>query len=175
LVPQLNDEAWDDLEKRLILKYYKKGDYINKAGEIINAVSFIEKGIARVYETVDEKEVIGYFFVENEFVAEYESFIMQKPAKCFIDVLEDSSVWELSYTDVQELYSKHHLLERFGRIISEYLFIELSDRNSELTTLSPEERYLKLITQKIPLPPLLFVSLLIILTLTPPPPQQPSH
>jgi CRP/FNR family transcriptional regulator, anaerobic regulatory protein len=147
LIPDVDELAWQDFVSRLKTVTYRKGDVISCAGEVNNYVLFLNKGIARIFSEYDGKEVSGYFFMENEFVAEYESFITRKPAKCSIDALEDCEALKFSYDDTQQLYKRHHQIETFGRLIAEFLFIDLSDRNAELTTLSPEERYLLLLKQ----------------------------
>jgi CRP-like cAMP-binding protein len=81
---------------------------------------------------------------ENEYLAQYDSFLTRTPSAGNIDALEDCELINLSYDDIQKLYESFPVFERFGRKVAEMLFIMISSQTNRLLTLSPEERYQQL-------------------------------
>ncbi len=140
-LPGLQEEDWYALEKRLNIQYIKKGELLTRQGDVCRNVSFINKGLLRMYYVVDGKEICTGFAPENEYLAQYDSFLMQQPSAGNIDALEECELINLSYIDMQALYKAHPVFEIFGRKIAEMLFIMISSQTTRLLTLDPEERY----------------------------------
>lgn len=141
LVPGLQDEDWNELQKKLSVQQLNKGGFLNRSGEICRQVSFINKGLLRLYYLADGREICTGFVAENEYIAEYESFLTHRPSLLSIDALEDCELINLSFDDMQAMYRSRPVFEIFGRKIAETLFIMFSSHNTRLLTLSPEERY----------------------------------
>jgi CRP-like cAMP-binding protein len=78
----------------------------------------------------------------------YESFLSQRPMTYTIEAVEDTDLWSISKRDVQAMYDAHPEMDRFGRLIAEYLFIFITDMNHALATMSPEDRYLRMIKNR---------------------------
>lgn len=148
IIPELNEEMWNDMQGHAIVHHYKKGDLYISPGEQENFVTFISKGGFRYFSVVDEKELVCEFVFENNYLSEYESFLRRTPAKVFIQALEDSTVVKFHYESVQGCYAKYPLIERFGRLIAEKFLIDAIDRMNSLLSSSPEERYNKLAEEK---------------------------
>lgn len=140
-IPQLQDDEWDCLQRQLTFQFVKKGELLTRNGEICKQVSFINKGLLRMYYLVDGKEVSTAFVRENNHLAQYDSFLTRQPAAGNIDALEDSELINLSYDNMQKLYDEKPVFQIFGRKIAEMLFIMVSSQTNSLLTLTPEERY----------------------------------
>jgi CRP/FNR family transcriptional regulator, anaerobic regulatory protein len=141
LVPDLQEDDWKIMEQKLTVQHLKKGDYLTRQGEIARQVSFINKGLLRMFYLVDGKEICTGFSCENEYVSSYASFLTHQPSAENIDVLEDCELINLSFDDMQVLYKTKPVFETFGRKIAEMLFIMISSQANRLLTLTPEERY----------------------------------
>lgn len=149
LMPGLSPGDWGALEQCLQLQQFRKGEFLIRNGEVSRTVSFINKGIVRLFYLSDGREICTGFVAENEYVSAYASFLTQTPSAENIEALEDTEVVQLSYTDMQRLYRSHPVYEKFGRKIAESLFIMVSMQTAGLLTLSPEERY-RTITEQQP-------------------------
>jgi CRP/FNR family transcriptional regulator, anaerobic regulatory protein len=145
LLPNMQDEAWKALEERFTIQYLKKGELLTAANEICREVSFINKGLLRMFYLVDGKEISTGFMCENEYIAQYDSFITRQPSAGNIDALEDCELINLSYNDMQYIYNAYPVFEIFGRKIAEMLFIMVSSQTARLLTLNPELRYQSLL------------------------------
>ena len=122
-------------------KIYKKGEFFLEEGRVCKHVGFVAKGLMRFYINHDGEEKIYDFSQENEYVCNYESFLPQKPSSKIIQALEDSTVFVISYNDLQSLYAKIREGERFGRIAIEFVFLQLLQDLSSFYTETPEVRY----------------------------------
>jgi CRP-like cAMP-binding protein len=145
LVPQITETELEALEACLLIRSIEKGDFIVKAGQVCQSVSFINKGMARVYYTFNGRDISIGFVGAGEYTSEYESFLTRKPAAQNIGALTDVEVVDLAFDDMQRLYNQYPVFQEFGRKICEKLFIMLNQRNTALLALSPEDRYRNMI------------------------------
>ncbi len=141
LVPSVKEEEWAVIQEKFTIQQLKKGEYLTRNGEVSRCVSFINKGLLRMYYIVEGKEICTGFMRENEYTSSYASFLTRQPSAENIDALEDCELINLSYTDMQSVYQSHPVFEIFGRKIAEMLFIMISSQASRLLTMDPEERY----------------------------------
>lgn len=143
---KLDDPAWNDMQQRLVHRSYKKKQLFIAEGKVCKELAFICKGSFRCYKIIDGIEVSTYFSFEHDWVSAYTSFLRKAPSFIGIEAMEDSEVLMLTYDDLQYLYNHYPAFERFGRLISEYLICCYDDRMLSLLLKTPEERYLKTLT-----------------------------
>lgn len=141
LVPAISHADWDALEERLTVQHLKKGQFLVRSGEVCGQVSFVNKGLLRMFYLVEGKEICTAFVAENNFISEYASFLTHTPSAQNIDALEDSQLINLSFDNMQELYQSHPVFEIFGRKIAERLYLLLSKHKTGLLAHTPEQRY----------------------------------
>jgi CRP-like cAMP-binding protein len=134
-----------------------KGELLATEGKVCQYVYFLEKGCLRGYYNLDGKEVTYWFAFENNFVTSFFSFITRKAGIENIQVLEDCTLWAISYEDLQKLYGKHSDIERLGRIMHERYYVMLEERFVSNHFKEAKERYDNLMTnaphilQRVPL------------------------
>lgn len=142
------EEEWKAHERLLKRKFIKKGDYLLKAGDVCNHVTFINAGYFRVYHNLGEEELTDNFAFEGNYVTDYPSFVSRRPTDDNIVAMEDAEVLLLEYKDLQEAYEQYPVWQKFGRMIAEYILLFVVDRNKALLFLTPEERYVKLMKDR---------------------------
>jgi CRP-like cAMP-binding protein len=127
----------------------KKGDFFNMQSMVCNDLGLVVKGIFRIYyadpETSQEKNI--FFFSENQFVVSFRSFITQKACYYFIQAMEDSELFYITYRDLSALYQTHPRWANFGRLLAELFFTYSQSRAEELLFLTHEERYVRLLKE----------------------------
>ncbi len=141
LVPSITEADLNAMEERLTVQRLKKGEFLVRIGEVCRQVSFVNKGLMRMFYIEDGKEICTGFVAEHNFISEYSSFLTRTPAEQNMDALEDSELINLSFDNMQALYQSHPVFEIFGRKIAEYLYILLSKYNTSLRAHTPEQRY----------------------------------
>lgn len=133
--------------KHLKPQKLKKNEQLLMAGEVCRAMALIETGALRYYSATDKGEQNYWFAFEGQWLGDYGSFLSGKPSLHYIQALEDTVIFTLNYSNMQELYQKGRNFEKFGRLIAEQLFLSVSASWADLSSLSAESRYLKLLQQ----------------------------
>lgn len=141
----LKTDEWADLEGQLIIKEFAKGDFLIRQGQVENFIYFLNKGATRNYFLQDGKEFTVDFLFPGEFVTAYYSFITREPSNVFIELLENAEVVMLSYSTLQEFYTKYKNGEKIGRLMAEYQYTKRLRREMDLLSRTAEERYQSLL------------------------------
>ncbi len=116
-ISPLSAEAIKELTSRIKSKTFKKGEIINKEGQICRNLYFINKGLVKHYYTHKGRIFIIRFFSEKNVFTVLDSFIQQAPAVFNTITLETTETIQLSYDDIQELCKAHHCFETIIRNI----------------------------------------------------------
>ncbi|MGY3795720.1 Crp/Fnr family transcriptional regulator [Aquimarina sp. 433] len=144
----MNYADWDFFSSKLQKKTVKKKSDLIKVGMIENYLSFISEGIVRFYIPKEETDLTFGFLFENEFVTAYDSFITQTPSLYQIETLTKTTLWRISYKDLQEVYKKTESGNFIGRRMAENMFLIKSKREVSLLSKTAEERYLDLFSER---------------------------
>ncbi len=103
-------------------------------GEISDKIFFIESGILREFSfsdaDADEKVQTHWILGENEWIYQVESYIIEKPASCYIQALTKLSGFYLSKKNLQVLVSEIPSLSIVILNIYEKYLLQLEYRNS---------------------------------------------
>lgn len=139
----LSPEEEAILLSKVRLRKYLKGQYVVQHGDICKYESFVLSGCLKTfYVDQDGQEHIVMFAVENWWTADLGSFITQTPADFNVQCLENSSLAQMAYEDLQQLYHQIPKLERFFRIIIQKAFVASQKRVVHNFSLPARERYL---------------------------------
>ncbi len=137
----LNDKDISDSTPFWKAKKISKGDYFNMQSMVCKDLGLVVKGIFRIYyrnpETNEDKNI--FFFSENQFVVSFRSFISQTACWYFIEAMEDSEIFFISYNDLNGLYDTHPNWAKFGRILAESFFSIAQTRTEEFIFFSHEQ------------------------------------
>ncbi|UUV21460.1 Crp/Fnr family transcriptional regulator [Paenimyroides aestuarii] len=129
---------------------FKNKTMLIKPGDEAHFTYFVLKGILRSY-TIDDNGTIHIlsFATPGWWMADMYSYLTDKPAILYVDVIEECEVLILQKSDVENLYSKVPKLERFFRILTENNLVANQQRVLDKMALTAEERYEKFL-QKYP-------------------------
>jgi CRP-like cAMP-binding protein len=136
----------EENEKELFLKAFKpisikKNDYFLQSTNVCSKIGFLSKGLVRYYVFKDDEEATLEFTKEGEFIADYESFLTQKPSLQNIQALEDCELLVIDNDSLQKLYAVSKNANYLGRVIIEHRFIVMVSQLVTLHRYSPQERY----------------------------------
>jgi CRP-like cAMP-binding protein len=145
----LNEECWNDFTSYFTIRRVKKGEILLNIDEVCKHVYFVNSGLLRCYYfNAEGKEITGEFFNENKFLTDYFSFSTQQKSATAIQALEETELISIPRPGIYTMYDKYHAGERFGRLIAERSFIELMNSILIEKTMSPEQRYKKLLSER---------------------------
>lgn len=125
----------------LNVKKIKKKELIFKAGEINDTITYVNKGLLRVYLINEGKEINTWFINENSFFMSMKSFYYNIPTNEFIEALEDSEIITINKETYEMLLKVNHDLSLFA--INE-LYIKLceyQDQCLSLRFMNAEKKY----------------------------------
>jgi CRP-like cAMP-binding protein len=144
-IRQMIDISDAEMEKFLSqtsLKVYKKQSLLSLPEVIPNDIFFINKGILRVMITDNEGvEHTIHFALENQFIADYSSFIRQQPSIYTLQAIEEMEVVVLPRSAIEWGYQNLQEGQKLGRLIAEFYFIYQDNRIKNSYSRTPKERY----------------------------------
>ncbi|WP_460553214.1 Crp/Fnr family transcriptional regulator [Hymenobacter daeguensis] len=146
-MPELTDADWQPLAEALRSRQLVRGEHFVQAGQRVPVLALLLKGACRLYyPRPDGEERTTYFFFENHLFGDYPGCLTGQPSQLSIQALADTELLEFDYAVLRQLYDERPVYERFGRLVAEYHLLGTDARLTEQLLLSPEERYLALLT-----------------------------
>lgn len=120
----------------------KKRQFIVQPNFVVKNRNYVLKGAFRAY-VIDDKgqDFTISFAIEDWWITDYNSYILQKPATMFVVALEDSTILEITYEKEQALKQSNHKFETFFRIRAERTAAFMQQRIISNLTQTAEERY----------------------------------
>jgi CRP-like cAMP-binding protein len=137
----LSEAAEMDLGNALKKTELPKNSLLITEGSVCHQLYFLEKGCLRGYYNLEGKEITHWFAFENNFVTSFYSFISRKPGIDNIQLIEDATLWSVSFETLQKLYDQHQDIERMVRIINERYYVMLEERLISAQFKTATERY----------------------------------
>ncbi len=135
----------------------KKRQFIVQPNFFVKHRYYVLQGAFRAYVVDDDgQDTTIAFAIEDWWITDYNSYILQKPATMFVVALEDSIILEISYEKEQLLKKQNHKFETFFRIRAERTAAFMQQRIISNLTQSAQERYenfiakYSLVMQRIP-------------------------
>lgn len=149
-IATISDADWAFFTSKLTRRVIPKKHIFLKLHDIENHISFIESGVVRLFIPKEnpEKEITFGFSFTDQFVSAYDSFLTQSPSAYELQALTDTTLFSMSYADLQDVYKNTQIGNLIGRLTAERLFLIKSRREQHLLNLTAEERYLKLFKER---------------------------
>ncbi len=138
----ISEEEMEGLLKDCYTKKFKPKDFLSHQEEISNDIFFICSGITRsiILDHHGEEHTI-HFSLENQFVADYSSFMLKTPAANSIQAIEETEVVVMPRSAIEWGYANLKQGDRMGRLIAEYYFIYFDNRLKNQYAFTPAQRY----------------------------------
>jgi CRP-like cAMP-binding protein len=119
----------------------KKGDYFLKADQTNEYIGFIRKGLVRYFVYKNEEEATFEFAKEFEFIADYQSFSLNRASLQNIQAIEDCDLLVVNYRDVQHFFNSTTNGNLLGRLVIEHRFDVMVNQLLSIYMQNQEERY----------------------------------
>lgn len=136
-----DDELFGFLSRSEI-RTYKRLEMISHPDSIPNEIYFINQGLIRVIITDPAgSEHTIHFALENQFIADYSHFLLNKPSIYGLQALEETQLVVLPKATIEWGYSNLREGQKMGRLIAEHYFIYQDSRIQDMLARTPKERY----------------------------------
>ncbi|AWK06211.1 Crp/Fnr family transcriptional regulator [Flavobacterium crocinum] len=136
---------WKGFSEKIKVREFEKSEIIKDYNAIERYLNIVIKGSAGLFVWDGKRDICINLLYEKSFISDYMSFLNQQPTVIKTEALEELILWSISHSDLNELYQKSETGLRIGKAISEMLYVRKQQEQINLLTLSPQERYLKLI------------------------------
>ncbi|WP_017258907.1 Crp/Fnr family transcriptional regulator [Pedobacter arcticus] len=120
----------------------QKNKLLVKQGQVCRTLYFVEKGIGRSYYLKEDgKEITQWFFGEDVFMASADSFFNQSPSDYYVEILEESVLYCISYEKMELLLAKYHQMEKFARLLVTQMLTKVVQKLNAIQFQTAKERY----------------------------------
>lgn len=138
----LTHEQWQTASLLITERSFKKGDFINREGEVNRFTHFIESGSVRVfYINTEGQEHVVQLGIRGWWTGDFPSFITQSPGLLYAEALEPTSVLAFSYENLQRLYAAAPVFERFFRLLIQKAYASFQYRILHNMSMDATQRY----------------------------------
>lgn len=126
----------------------KKNEFLVKETQVCNQFCFLESGILQHAIEVAGEEKTTYLALRNSVTSSLSSFLNQTPSRKSIKALAVSKLWVLDLKSFKDLLAQNEAFSQFYHNLIEKQICLIDDYRIDLLTLSPEERYNKLLLKE---------------------------
>ena len=138
LYPFTEEQLSRFCEKLTLTKPSRK-DFLLKPGQISDCLTFVNAGSLRFYTKTENSELTLNFFTEQQWVADLESLLSQKPSNNYIEVFENSALFSITLTDIHALMDTTPSFRMLNALIADMTIS--TSHIATINTKSPDERY----------------------------------
>lgn len=123
-------------------RHLKKGEIILRPGQIDRYMSYVEKGLLRAYYLKKSgKEVTAWFMKTGDVITDVSSFYDQVPSSKYIQVLEDTDIYYITFDELEYVYNTFPEFDRIGRILITHYYKLWDSIRAAIIMQSAKERY----------------------------------
>ena len=126
----------------------KKNELFVEEGTVCNYFCYIESGILQHSISVLGEEKTTYLALKNSLTSALNSFKNKVASRKNIKALSNCRLWVINLADFNDLLKTNKGFYRFYYNLIENQIFRIDDYRIDLLTLTPEERYRKLITSE---------------------------
>lgn len=145
----INDSALDDDIPEIIHSFsstlLRKNDFLAQKGKICTSFCYIESGVLQHSIDVNGEEKTTYLGLKNSCTSALKSFLQQLPSRKNIRALSDCELLSINLATFNKLLKENKGFRRFYFNLIERQIFLIDDYRIDLLTLTPEERYKKLL------------------------------
>jgi CRP-like cAMP-binding protein len=138
-------ESIQKAENSFTILNLKKNEYLVKEGEICQYFCYVESGILQHSILVLGEEKTSYLALRNTVTSSLSSFLFNKPSRKSVKAIFDCKLRVIDIHTFRDLIKNNKAFNLFYYNLIEKQICLIDDYRIDLLTLTPEERYKKLL------------------------------
>jgi CRP-like cAMP-binding protein len=142
------DEFVPEILKSFTALKLKKNSFLAESDKVCKYFCFIESGILQHSTIILGEEKTTYFGLKNTCTSSLKSFLQKTPSRKSIKALSDCNLWVIDSLTFKTLQQNNKAFKLFYYNLIENQIFLIDDYRIDLLTLSPEDRYKKLLTNE---------------------------
>jgi len=143
----LEEKALNDFMQALKIVELPARHVLLHEGSVAIKLYYLIQGVAKCFYRKDDKEVIVWFALDDDVLTSLGSFISSKPSVYQIELVEASSLAEISHRDFFRLTQGYSSINNLYKSLLETYYLSLEEQYREIHSSSAREKYEKLITK----------------------------
>jgi len=124
-----------------------RNEYLKVKGSIDTNLYFIREGSLRIYVVDEFEEHTIRFGYQNNFIVSLDSFLTEKPSDFYIQAIKRTKLKIISKKTFKTLVSSNVVLQNAWSKILEQLILQQLEREIDILTSSPVERYKRVLNR----------------------------
>jgi CRP-like cAMP-binding protein len=142
----ISDEAVSELLSRWSHPVaLSRNDFLIRKDQTETRLFYVLDGSLRIYYPHHEEEICVGFAHDHNLICSYPSFIDRKPSAYYIQALRKTSLMAILRTDFYSLLETYRSVEQAWRMLEEEALLGKIEREVEMLTFTPHERYKRLL------------------------------
>jgi len=138
----LSGRLQDRLSECLREEHFPRKHVLQRQGDTCRKIYFIVEGLARAYYISErDRQCTTWFMRQGDVMISVFSFFTQQPAAEYVELLEDSRLQSISWTQLQGIYADFPEFNYHGRVLTEKYYIESEQRAILLRNGTAIDRY----------------------------------
>lgn len=133
------------LTESMMVKSFKKGDYLIREGQLHHDTYFLLEGLVREFKIVEGNDITTGFYTEEQWIISPDGFEVKKPSMYNLVCAENTTLVVGNEQKARELFRQFPHFETVSRQIMETVFEERQHQVTSYITENPEQRYLNLL------------------------------
>jgi len=139
------EQSLIEIASRFQVLTLKKNQLLVDESQVCPYFCYVESGILQHAILVDAEEKTTYLALRNSVTSSLNSFLNKIPSRKSIKALVDCQLWVADLETFQDLQTNNHAFKQFYHNLIERQIMLIDDYRIDLLTLTPEERYRKLL------------------------------
>ena len=139
----LTEKEFAVLADKLVVREFDRRQLLVSVGEVEQYLSFIIKGLARMYFYKGKTEMITNIAKEGELIGASASFLSGKPSYYYVETLEPCTLLSITRAKLEEAYQESPKIEKLGRLVTTYFVLQKEEWELECMRLDTRERFLR--------------------------------
>jgi CRP-like cAMP-binding protein len=124
-------------------RHLSKNEFVVRPGQICQFQSYVQSGSLRSYFIdINGDEHTISLAIEDWFISDFNSYINQKPSTLHVEALEDSTIQQIGYDEVENLCAINPKFEHFFRLVAQKAFAFAQKRILDNLELNAEKRFI---------------------------------
>ncbi|MCW8310484.1 Crp/Fnr family transcriptional regulator [Sphingobacterium thalpophilum] len=132
----------EQISKKLVCK---RNSILVQQDKIQHSIYFLGSGLARVYYETSERQITLDFVSPGGTLISMNSYVHGTAGYENIDLLEESTVYQIDQEQLFELYESDIAIANWGRKMAELEFIKAEQRSMSKLFSTAQERYAELL------------------------------
>ena len=141
----LTGEEFAVLADKLVVREFERRQLLVRVGEVEQYLSFVVKGLARMYFLKGKTEMITHIAREGELIGASASFLSGMPSYYFVETLEPCTLLSITRASLERAYQESPKIEKLGRLVTTYFVLQKEEWELECMRLDTRERFLRFI------------------------------